>query len=121
MAGFNQIILMGNISRTPQLKYLESQTAVVNFAIASNRTWKDGEGVKHETVVFIDCFMYGKRAEALSKHFKKGDPIHICGSLILDQWKKGDTNYYRHKVKVESWQFIASKAKGGTSDDNNES
>lgn len=119
MSSFNQIILMGHVSREPELSYLPSQTAVVNFAVATNRTWQDSGGEKQEAVTFVDCFMYGKRAEALKKYFQKGSAIHVVGSLILDQWDKDGVKHYKHKVKVDSWLFVASKQKdGGENADN---
>ncbi|MCK5565390.1 MAG: single-stranded DNA-binding protein [Planctomycetes bacterium] len=111
MSSFNQIILMGHISRAPELQYLPSQTAVVNFGIATNEVWKDQAGEKKETVCFIDCFMFGKRAEALSKYFKKGDPIHVVGTLQLDKWEKDGVKHYKHKIKVNSWLFVANKVR----------
>lgn len=112
MSSFNKIIQMGHLSRDPELKFLQSGTAVVNFAVATNETWKDDQGNKCETVCFIDCYMYGKRAEALNKHFRKGDPIFVEGKLIFDQWASDGVKHYKHKIKVDSWLFVANKAKG---------
>lgn len=110
MSNFNQVILMGHLSRAPELQFLKSQTPVVNFAIATNETWKNQAGEKCESVCFIDCFMYGNRAKALSEHFKKGDPIHIVGKLVLDRWESDGVKHSKHKVKIDSWLFVAKKA-----------
>ncbi|MCK5565509.1 MAG: single-stranded DNA-binding protein [Planctomycetes bacterium] len=110
---------MGHISRAPELKYLQSNTAVVNFGIATNETYKGNDGEKKETVCFVDCFMYGKRAEALSKHFKKGDPIHLCGKLVFEQWEKDGVKNSKHKIKLDSWAFVQSKRKDDNDHGNN--
>lgn len=118
MSSFNQIILMGHLSREPDLAYLQSQTPVVNFAIATNEAWKNSAGEKQESVCFVDCFMYGKRAKALKNHFKKGDAIHVVGKLVFDKWEKEGVKHYKHKVKIDSWLFVTKKVRKDDSSEN---
>ena len=72
MANFNKVILVGNLTRDPQLSYLPSQTAVVEFGIATNRKWKAQDGQQREEVCFVDCRAFGKPAETINKYCKKG-------------------------------------------------
>ncbi len=103
---YNKIILMGNLTRDPQLSYLPSQTAVVDFGIATNRKWKK-DGEEREEVCFVDCQAFGKLAETLSKWLTKGKPVLVEGRLKLDKWTAQDgTNRSKHKVLVESFSFV---------------
>ncbi len=87
MANLNRVLLMGNMTRDPQLTYLPSQTAVVEFGLAMNRKFKKQDGSQGEEICFVDCQMFGKRAEVINKYFKKGEPIFIEGRLKLDSWQ----------------------------------
>ena len=107
MANLNKVMLMGNITRDLELKYLPSQTALCDFGIAVNRTWTAPDGVKKEEVTFVDCTCFGKTAEILAKYKKKGDPLFIEGRLKLDQWEAQDgTKRSKLKVVVENFQFL---------------
>jgi len=107
VANLNKVMLMGNITRDPALKYLPSQTAVCEFGLAINRTWTGQDGVKKEEVTFVDCDCFGKTAELLAKYKKKGDPLFIEGRLKLDQWEAQDgSKRSRMKVVVENFQFL---------------
>ncbi|MCK5607156.1 single-stranded DNA-binding protein [Candidatus Pacearchaeota archaeon] len=119
MSSYNKIILMGRLAKNPECLYLANGTAVVNFAVATNETYKTEDGEKKETVCFVDCYMYGSRAEALSRHFLKGDPIHLDGKLVLDRWEKDGQKFSKHEVKVDSWQFVQSKQKGADANGSN--
>lgn len=110
MANFNRIILIGNLTRDPQLSYLPSQTPVCEFGLAVNRKWmKDGQ--KREEVCFIDCQCFGKSAETLNQYTKKGDPLLVEGRLKFDSWEGQDgQKRSKHRVAIESFQFLG-KAK----------
>ena len=110
MADFNQVILMGNLTREPELQYLPDQTAAVNFGMAVNHKYTKKSGEKCETVCFVDCVMFGKPAETLNKYVKKGSQLFIQGRLKFEQWETND-NQKRSKLKVlvENFQFIGSK------------
>ena len=119
MASLNKLLLMGNLTRDPQLSYLPSQTAVVEFGLAMNRKWKSREGEQKEEVCFVDCQAYGKTAETINKYLAKGRPIFIEGRLKFDSWTAQDgTKRSKHRVVVENFQFIGgqsqdAKAAGG--------
>jgi len=86
MANLNKVLLIGNLTRDPELKYLPNQTAVCDFGLAVNRTWTGQDGTKKEETTFVDCSCFGKTAEILSKYKKKGDPLFVEGHLKLDKW-----------------------------------
>jgi single-strand DNA-binding protein len=107
MANFNKVILMGNLTRDPQLSYLPSQTAVVDFGIATNRKWTGQDGQQREEVCFVDCRAFGKTAENINKYCRKGKPLMVEGRLTLDQWTAQDgQKRSKHRVTVESFQFL---------------
>ena len=105
---------MGNLTRDPQLTYLPSQTAVVEFGLAVNRKWtgKDGEG-KEETC-FVDCRAFGRLAENINKYLTKGRPLFVEGRLTFDSWTAQDgTKRSKHRVTVENFQFLPGGAGAG--------
>ena len=114
MASFNQVILLGNLTRDPQLKYLPSQTAVTEFGLACNRKFKSQSGEDREEVTFVDCSAFGKQAELINQYFTKGKPIFIQGRLKYDQWedKQGGGKRSKLHVVVENFQFIGGRDGG---------
>jgi single-strand DNA-binding protein len=116
MASFNQVILLGNLTRDPQLKYLPSQTAVTEFGLACNRKFKSQSGEDREEVTFVDCSAFGKQAELINQYFTKGKPIFIQGRLKYDQWedKQGGGKRSKLHVVVENFQFIGGRDGGGS-------
>lgn len=113
MANYNKILLMGNLTRDPELTYLPSNTPVVEFGIAVNRKFKKQSGEQGEEVCFVDCRSYGRTAEVINQYFKKGRPIFIEGRLQLDQWQDKEGNKRsRHRVFVENFQFVESRGGG---------
>ena len=107
MSSYNKVIMMGNLTRDPQLSYLPSQTAIVEFGLATNRKWKGNDGQEKEEVCFIDCRMYGKRAEIISKYCTKGNPLLIEGHLVFDQWDAQDgSKRSKHRINVDSFTFM---------------
>jgi single-strand DNA-binding protein len=114
MANFNKVLLMGNITRDLELKYLPSQTAVCEFGLAVSRNWTGADGVKKEEVTFVDCNCFGKTAEILAKYKKKGDPLFVEGRLKLDQWEAQDgSKRSKLRVVVENFQFLNRGQPGG--------
>ncbi len=104
MASYNKVIMMGHLTRDPELKYLPSQTAVVEFGIATN--YKYGE---KEEVCFVDCQAFGKQAETIDKYFNKGRAILIEGRLTFDQWEAQDgSKRSKHRVTVDRFTFVDS-------------
>jgi len=115
MASYNKVILMGNLTRDPQLKYLPSQTAVAEFGLACNRKWKGANGEDREEVTFVDCTAWGKTGEVINQYFTKGKAIFIEGRLKLDQWedKQGGGKRSKLSVVVENFQFVGPREGGG--------
>ena len=107
MACFNKVLLMGNLTRDPQLSYLPSQTAVVEFGLAVNRRWTGKDGAKKEDTCFVDCRAFGKPAETINKYLSKGRPVFIEGRLDFDSWTAQDgSKRSKHRVTVENFQFL---------------
>ncbi len=107
MASYNKIMLIGNLTRDPQLSYLPSTTAVVEFGIATNRKWKGQDGQQHDETCFVDCQAFGKQAETLNKYMTKGKPIFIEGRLKFESWTAQDgSKRSKHKVVIEGFQFL---------------
>lgn len=107
MASLNKVMLIGNLTRDPELSYLPSQTAVVVFCIAVNRKWKGKDGQQNDETCFVDCQAFGKQAETLNKYMTKGKPIFIEGRLKFDSWTAQDgSKRSKHKVVVEGFQFL---------------
>jgi len=107
MANFNKVLLMGNLTRDPQLSYTPNQTAVVDFGLAVNRKWKGQDGSHREETCFVDCRAFGRQAENINKYLSKGRPVLIEGRLTFDSWTAQDgTKRSRHRVTVETFQFL---------------
>ena len=107
MANFNKVLLMGNLTRDPQLSYLPSQTAVVDFGLAVNRRWKSREGEDRAETCFVDCRAFGRLAENINKYLSKGRPLFVEGRLTFDTWTAQDgTKRSKHRVTVENFQFL---------------
>src|ERR1035437_3276644 len=115
MANFNKVILMGNLTRDPQLKYLPSQMAVAEFGLAVNHKFKTKTGEDREDVLFIDVAAFGKQAEVINQYCQKGKPILIEGRLKYDTWedKNGGGKRSKHSIVVENFQFVGSRDGGG--------
>jgi len=107
MANFNRVLLMGNLTRDPQLSYTPNQTAVVDFGLAINRKWKGQDGSERDETCFVDCTMFGRRAEVINKYCKKGNPLFVEGRLTFDSWEAQDgSKRSKLKVTVENFEFI---------------
>lgn len=118
MASFNKVLLMGNLTRDPQLRYLpNSQTAVCEFGLAVNRRYKTSGGEDREEVLFVDCTAWGRQGEVINQWCTKGKPIFVEGHLKLDTWedKSGGGKRSKINVVVENFQFIGGRddASGG--------
>ena len=119
MASYNKVILMGNLTRDPEIGQLPSGTSVCEFSLAVNRRWKDSQGETREEALFIDCTCFGKSGQAIATHLKKGRPIHIEGHLKLDMWEAQDgTKRSKVRVIVEQFRFVDGGREDGTSKEN---
>ncbi len=116
MSSYNRIILLGNMTRDPQLSYLPNGTPAVDFGIATNRKWTGQDGQQRDEICFVDCRLYGKRAEVVQRYFKKGNPIFVEGRLTLDSWTAQDgTKKSKHRVSVDNFEFVGGAQGGGQS------
>ncbi len=114
MASYNKVLLMGNLTRDPQLSYTPSQTAVVDFGVATNRRWTAQDGSQREETCFVDCRAFGRMAENINKFFSKGRPIFIEGRLTFDSWTAQDgSKRSKHRVTVENFTFLPGAAGAG--------
>jgi single-strand DNA-binding protein len=115
MASFNKVILAGNLTRDPELRYLPKGTAVAQFSLAVNRTWKSESGEAKEEVSFIDIEAFGRQAEVIAQYMRKGRPLLMEGRLKLDTWEDKTTHQKKSKLRVvlEGFTFIDSKGPEG--------
>lgn len=117
MPNLNRVLLMGNLTRDPELRYTPNNTAVCSLGIAVNRRWRDQSGEQQEETTFVDCEAWARAAETINQYMRKGRPIFIEGRLKLDQWQDKDgNNRSKIKVVVENFQFIDSRPGGGEGD-----
>lgn len=114
MASFNKVILAGNLTRDPELRYTPKGTAIANFGLAVNRKWKSESGETKEEVAFVDIEAWDRQAEVIAQYFKKGRPILIEGRLKYDQWEDKNTHQKQSKLRVrlETFSFIDTKGPG---------
>ena len=120
MASFNKVILMGNLTRDPELRYTPKGTAIAKVGLAVNRVWTNEAGEKKEDVTFVDVDIFGRTAENVGQYMRKGRPILIEGRLKLDQWDDKTTGQKRSRlgVTLEGFQFLGGgdRNEGGGSD-----
>src|SRR3974390_1176625 len=118
MANFNKVILAGNLTRDPELRYTPKGMAIAKIGLAINRTWKNEAGETKEETTFVDVDAFGRQAEVIGQYLKKGRPILIEGRLRLDQWDDKQTGQKRSRLGVvlEGFQFMDSgRGDGGGS------
>src|SRR5688500_3136776 len=113
MASFNRVILMGNLTRDVELKYLPSQMAVTNIGLAVNDRRKNQQGEWIDEVTFVDITRWGRTAEIAAEYLTKGSPVLIEGRLKLDSWEKDGQKHNKLKVVGENMRLLGSKGGGG--------
>ena len=109
----NKVMLYGNLTRDPEIKSLPSGQAVANFSLATNRTYKDKNGVKQEQAEFHNVVAFGRTAEVIGQYMKKGRPMFVEGRLQTRSWEAEGTKKYRTEIVVENFQFGAGGGEGG--------
>ena len=116
MASFNKVILLGNLTRDPEVRYTPKGTAVTEIGMAINRTYTAENGEKREETTFVDVTLWGRTAEIAGEYLKKGRPVFIEGRLQLDTWDDKQSGQKRSKLKVvaEGLQLIGSRPSGGS-------
>lgn len=114
MAGFNKVILMGNLTRDPEIRYTPSGTPVATFSIAVNRRFRQGEENREE-VTFVDIVVFGKQAESCGQYINKGDTVLIDGRLQQRRWET-ENGQRRNKLEVvaQSVQFVPRRGSAST-------
>lgn len=116
MASYNRVILVGNLTRDPEVRYTPGGTAVTDVGLAVNRTWYDQKAnEKREETTFVDVTLWGRQAEVAGEYLSKGRPVLIEGRLQLDTWDDRETGKKRSKLKVigETMQMLGSRSDGG--------
>jgi len=115
MASFNKVILAGNLTRDPELRYTPKGTAIAKVGLAVNRTWKNEAGETKEEVTFVDVDAFGRQAEVIAQYMRKGRPLLVEGRLKLDQWDDKQTGQKRSRLGVvlESFSFLDSGNRDG--------
>lgn len=115
MANFNKVILAGNLTRDPELRYTPKGMAIAKLGLAINRKWTNEAGETKEEVTFVDVDAFGRQAETIGQYLKKGRPILIEGRLKLDQWDDKATGQKKSKLGVilDNFQFLDSGNREG--------
>jgi single-strand DNA-binding protein len=112
MASFNRVILVGNLTRDPELRYIPSGTPVTDVGLAVNDRVKRGDQWVEETT-FVDVTLWARTAEVASEYLSKGSPVLIEGRLKLDRWEKDGQKFSKLKVVGERMQMLGSRGGGG--------
>jgi len=115
MASVNKVILIGNLTRDPEVRYTPKGTAVGDIALACNRVRTDDSGNRIEEVTYIDVTLWGRQAELAQQYLSKGRPVYLEGRLQMDTWQDKATGQNRSKLKVvaENMQFLGGGQQGG--------
>ena len=114
MANLNKVMLIGNLTRDPDLKYTPGNQAVCEIGLAVNRKYRTKEGEDREETTFVDCEAWGKQAEVLKQYMTKGKPLFIEGRLKLDTWEDKDGGKRsKMRVVIENFQFLGAAGGGG--------
>ena len=114
MPNYNKVMLMGRLTRDPEVRYSANGTAITNIGLAVNRNWRNQDGQTQEEVTFVDVTAFGKRGEAVGQYFKKGKPIFIEAHLRMEQWDDKQTGQKRSKLAIimDAFEFIDSRGEG---------
>jgi single-strand DNA-binding protein len=113
MASFNRVILLGNVTRDPELRYIPSGTAVTDLGLAVNDRRKNANGEWVDETTFVDVTLWARTAEIACEYLSKGSPVFIEGRLKLDTWEKDGKKNYKLRVVGERLQLIGPKGGGG--------
>jgi len=108
MPSLNKVLLMGNLTRDPELRVTPKGTPICQFSLAINRQFKMESGETREEVIYVDVEAWGKQGETIAKYVTKGRPLYVEGRLRLDQWEDKNTKEKRSRMKVvlEQFQFL---------------
>lgn len=114
MAYLNKVLMIGNLTRDPELRVTPKGTAICQFGLALNRKWRDEGGAEREETTFVDVEAWGKQGELVAKYLTKGAPAMVEGRLKLDQWDDKTTGQKRSRLKVvlDNVQFLSARRDG---------
>ncbi len=113
-ASLNKVLLMGNLTRDPEVKYTPKGNAVGDLSLAINDSYKAQDGTIKETVTYVDVEVWGRQAETCKQYLTKGRPVFVEGQLRLDQWEQDGQKRSKLKVRADRVQFLGSPAGGGS-------
>lgn len=108
--GFNKVILMGNLTRDPEVRSTNSGQSVTSFGLAVNRTWKSADGNQQESVSYIDCVAWGKAGEIIAQYLQKGRALLVSGRLEQRSWDQDGQKRSKVEVIVEDFNFVDSRS-----------
>ena len=118
MAANNQVTLIGNLTRNPEIRVMPQGTSIASFSVAVSRRWKDQNGQQRDETTFVECEMWGKGAEVFAKYHGKGRQCAVTGRLKLDQWEDKETKAKKSKLKVVvedfAWLNSGKKSEGAS-------
>ncbi|MCG8602176.1 MAG: single-stranded DNA-binding protein [Verrucomicrobiales bacterium] len=111
MPNLNKVMLMGNITRDPEVRYTPKGTAVTDISLAVNRSYSLDDGERREETTFVEITYWGRQAEVIGEYMKKGRPLYVEGRLQLDQWEDKNTGQNRSRLKIvgENFQFLGGR------------
>ena len=110
--GFNKVIIMGNLTRDPEMRTTPSGQNVTSFSIAVNRTWKNANGEQQEAVDYIDCTAWGKPGEIINQYMQKGRALLVSGRLQFRSWEQDGNKRSKLDVLVEDFNFVGGQGDG---------
>ena len=115
MASLNKVMLIGNLTRDPEVRYTPKGTAVTDIGLAVNRNYSTDSGERREETTFVDITLWGRQAEIAGQYMKKGRPIYVEGRLQMDTWQDKQTGQNRSRLKIvgENFQFLGGREEGG--------
>lgn len=111
MPNLNKVMLIGNLTRDPEVRYTPKGTAVTDVGMAINRNFTLDDGERREETTFVDITFWGRQAEVIGEYMKKGRPLYAEGRLQLDQWEDKNSGQQRSRLKVvgENFQFLGGR------------
>lgn len=119
MASLNKVMLIGNLTRDPELRVTPKGTSICSFSLAINRRFRDESGAERDEVTYVDVEAWGKPGEAIAKYCAKGRSLFVEGRLRLDQWEDKQTKEKRSRMKVvlDHFQFLGQRPDGAAPSD----
>jgi single-strand DNA-binding protein len=120
MASVNKVILVGNLGKDPEVRYMPNGEAVCNFSVATTETWKDKAGAKQEKTEWLNIVMYRKLAEIAGKYLKKGASVYLEGRIQTRSWEKDGVTRYSTEIIADQMQMLGGKPNAGTDASSND-